>query len=141
MGLKGKAAAPFLKLIYAEDRKEFIGKGLWELALEGLAKMTPDDPAVHDSILAIIADPQESQNSQELALKLLKTVKVDAKKKVAALMAGIEKGMNYRAYMIVELGGLRGDAKAALPLLKKLKNDPDDEIRKAAADALDSIKE
>ncbi len=139
MGVKGKAAAPILKLIYVEDRKGFIGKGLWEPALTGLTKLTPDDPTVHDAVLAIIANPQESQNAQELALKLLKTLKVDTKKKVVALMAGVEKGMNYRAYMIGELGGMRGDAKAALPLLKKLKNDSDNEIRKAAAEAVDSI--
>jgi HEAT repeat protein len=140
MGHKGKAAAPILKLIYVEDRKDLIGKGLWEPALEALAKVTPDDSTVHDDILAIIANPQESQNAQELALKLLKTVKVDTKKKVAALMVGVEKGMNYRAYMIGELGGMRGDAKAALPLLKNLKDDSDDEVRKAATDAINAIK-
>jgi HEAT repeat protein len=140
LGLKGKAAAPALKYIYVEDRKEPLGNNLWEPALTALTKIAPEDVTVHDAILAIIANPRESQNAQELALKLMKTVKIDTKKKVTALIAGLS-GTNYRAHMIGELAGLRGEAKAALPILNKLKLDPDAEVRKAATEAVDAIKE
>ena len=140
LGTKGKAAAPALKYLYVEDRKELLGRNLWEAALTALTKIAPEDPTVHDAILTIIANPRESQNAQELALKLMKTVKIDTKKKVTALIAGLS-GTNYRTHMIGELAGLRGEAKAALPILNKLKLDPDVEVRKAATEAVDAIKE
>ena len=57
-GPKAKAAAPILKLVYVEDRKELIGRNLWEPSLTALTKLTPEDPTVHDAILAIIANPR-----------------------------------------------------------------------------------
>jgi hypothetical protein len=67
-------------------------------------------------------------------------VKIEPKKKAAALTAGLA-DPSCRAQVITELGKLGPDAKAALPILTKLKLDADQQVREATATAIPLIEQ
>lgn len=96
------------------------------------------------ALVSGIAIENNSENqpfSKSIALMILeiRKVRVDNKDKLAVLTSLFPKLFIYRAFVIDEIGNLGADAKAALPMLQKLKTDSDEEVRTAANNAINKI--
>ncbi len=61
---------------------------------------------------------------------------IENKAKYTALMMALPRKSNCRALIISEIAKLGADAKAALPILKSLKTDPEEAVRNAAIAAI-----
>jgi hypothetical protein len=145
LGRKGKSGMPALKYHYLQlTTNDQFGGGSAGLSLHAMTKIAPDDKGVIDVVCGLVSRPvpiQRTSNLPErsLAIGLLAELKMDSKKKVAVLCSALNDA-DCRAQAATELGKLGPDAKDAVPLLTKLKLDPDKEVRDVAAAALDQIK-
>lgn len=72
---------------------------------------------------------------------MLPDLKIDGKKRAPALITTALADPEPRAETATELGKLGVDAEDAIPALTKLKLDPDKEVREAASNAIELIKQ
>jgi HEAT repeat protein len=146
LGRKGKSGLPALKYYYVQGvNKEWFRGSHVGVALHAMTKIAPDDKDVIDTVLGLVSRPVPVQRTfnlppRSLAIDLLPGLKTENKKKAAVLIAVLN-DPECRAKAATELGKLGPDAKDALPVLTKLKLDPDKAVRDAAAAAIGLIKE
>jgi HEAT repeat protein len=144
LGRKGKSGMPALKYYYTQlITNDYFGGDQAGLALHAMTKIAPDDKAVIDTVLGLVSMPVPGQRAahlprRSLAIQLLPEVRTDNRKRVVVLVAALNDAA-CRAQAAHELGKLGPDAKDAVPVLTKLKLDPDREVRAAAAAALTLI--
>jgi hypothetical protein len=141
MGPKAKSSMPVLKVYYGQlttDRR-LREEGS---VLDAMAHINPDDKEVIDTVLSLVSLPAQPRlgvvPDRRLGITLLPIVKADPKSKVKALIAALADAA-YRPQVVAELGKLGADAREALPLLKKLKLDPNQAVRDAVGPAIENI--
>jgi HEAT repeat protein len=146
LGAKATGAVPALKSYYQSSVT--TTRSIYDLpdyfALQALASIVPNDPAIINEVLLIVSRPitarsQYDTTSRGVGIALLDKVAIKNDKKVAALIPALD-DPRYRLIVVNRLGKLGADAKPALPALAKLKTDPNSEVRQAAARAIEDIK-
>jgi HEAT repeat protein len=158
LGKVAKPAVPLLLKYYAsltgKDRRRLdIAPGelghfsFKETALIALRQIDGESEAFHDLLLNAVSEdmsrgPLGQTNFRPSAILMvvlaIKENKLDAKRATKALMSA----MNDRQMQILaiqQIGLIGPDAKEAIPVLMKLKFDPDMMTREAAIDALKKI--
>jgi HEAT repeat protein len=147
MGAKAKAAVPMIKSYHAHRTNE--DKYPPYFTLQALMAIVPEDAAVQQAILGFVAASDNAlpisvgrtRIERKTLIDDMRSLKIDTKKQVEALLAGLSASKYERALIIRELGKMGSDAKAALPVLMSLKTDSEKEVREAATAAIEAIKE
>jgi HEAT repeat protein len=145
MGPKGKPAVPALKAFLVQETSK-RGRDS-SVILSYLAALAPDDAQVQGIVLGWVGSSPialaQAREARRTFIQMMHSLKIDNKSKYNALMTGLGTATTSfdRVLCISEIGKLGSDAKAALPLLQRLKVDPDAEVRKAANLAIDQVKE
>ena len=134
MGSKAKAAVPALKVFFSSNSR---GRFVDTSTLKALVAIAPEDSAVKTTILTLVSEEKALPTSVEM----MHSIKVTNKQKFNALLAGFRATKFQRMFYIKELGKLGADAKEMLPVLMKLKFDPDNEVRTVAEAAIAAIKD
>jgi HEAT repeat protein len=148
LGRKGKSAMPALKHYYLQlvTTSRFGGQNAG-IVLHAMTKIAPEDKAAIDTVLSLVSRPvplpvrgTNNLPARSLTIRLLPELKIDNSKRVAVLIAALNDPI-CRAQAATELGKVGPDAKEALPLLTRLKLDPDRAVRQSASTAIDLIKQ
>ncbi len=149
MGPKARAAVPALQGKYL---MELRGTGSQPgkpnlILLAALAAIAPADRSIQSEILGLVSVPDwesgegGATGGRPTVIRLMHSVRVDNKQKFTALREGLAVAKFYRALFVAEIGKLGVDARPALPLIMKLKLDPDLTVREAAGAAVEAIRE
>jgi HEAT repeat protein len=143
--LKGQAEIAIPLLLHYQNNQSalgiFLGTDSFGYDLFPIiAKIAPKDKRFADAVLTHIATtpPDEYAQRRMAGIAQLKIIDAKAADKVKALITAIGDG-RLSLEVIAALRELGKDAEPALPSLKKLKLSPDDEIRKAASEAINKI--
>ena len=148
MGARAKASSPafkgYMTSLSANPRNSHV---MFSVLNEAM-KIDPNDLTLRALVLgavgagdAAIGSRGQRDTFRDEAISLMNTSNFDSKHKYAALMKGLSVSTADRSIIIVELGRLGADAKAAIPTLTRLKLDPDLAVRQAATNAIDAIKD
>lgn len=148
LGPEAKAAVPVLKLHYAKRGSDQL---VADTTLVALVSIAPDDPKVVAEVLRLVSLPPATLTgvnndkallatklARDTGLQLLDAIEAPVAKKVAALTTALADSQ-HRVVVIERLAKFGSSAKTALPLLKKLKLDPDMKVRDAATKAIETI--
>ena len=139
-----EAVLPVVIAAYNLERIKSKGNGfVLNDFFRTFANSYPKEKETQDVFLQAITfvGPQApASGSRKHALENLPKITIDKKPLYKALMSGMNDGdAGVRALVIAALGNLGADAKAALPILKKLKLDRNQEVREAADTAVKKI--
>jgi HEAT repeat protein len=155
MGKDAKPAVPLLLRLYqaqVADPRQFNPGLLCDLILAAVGDIDPDNRDYIDLVLSVVSSPRQPiagpggigsgapsrDKAIVMAMRLVKDGHLDASKLVKPLIAAMA-DPQVEVQAINALGALGADAKDALPALKRLKADPQQAVRDAAADAVKKI--
>jgi HEAT repeat protein len=155
MGKKGKASIPAIKghIAQLSNSNSPLTPGVPNAyaafrAVAAITKISPEDTFALSMVAKAVSSPDEAVlrgsglTFRNDAIALMNSLKkFDNKAKYTALMNGLAATRGERVLIIKELGGLGADAKGAIPILTKLKLDPNLDVREAATKALAAIKD
>jgi HEAT repeat protein len=162
MGAEAKAAMPVVLFAYgnAVNSADYVTRSNAFVCLETIAKIAPDDPRSINAVLDALATvplptPGKAVKGAKGAkggiglatgglgqrasvIRLAMQMKIEPKRLVPALVSAInDPACTVQA--INALGEIGGEAIDAVPILTKLKLDPNQSVREAAKKALSNI--
>lgn len=149
MGANAKAAVPAIKMYYGVIIRKKIYPSYPYPVIKALIEIVPEDLAVQQEVLRSVAAKDDVilelsrgvviETYRKELIEDMRILKIDPKKQVEALLAGLAVSQKDRVLIINELAKMGTDAKAALPVLMKHKTDRDKNVREAATAAVDAI--
>ncbi|MEI7688024.1 MAG: HEAT repeat domain-containing protein [Planctomycetota bacterium] len=142
MGGKALAAIPVLKVLAGTPNSGFSGDPLYLLSV--ITDIAPDDLALQNTVLAYVASKKTSTENRSIAIRLMNKIPIENKQKYDALDAAFSStgiSTSDRVQIINEIAKLGADAKVGLPWLRKLRFDPNAEVRRAAELAVEAIRD
>lgn len=138
-----EAAITVPLLLYCNKHPAAFGSRVYEDLFPVIARIAPKDKRFAAAVLSSIAAPNPRGNSELQMRRIagiaqLRVIDAEAADKVKALVTAMGDGQQL-IYVIETLEGFGKDAAPALPLLKKLKQSPNDVLRNAAIKAISKI--